>query len=107
MEMDLGLMYRALSEGQVDFIAGNSTDGLVEALDLTVLEDDLGYFPPYEAVVVVNRTALQKYSGLQEVLAKLAGTISDEEMRRMNYLVDGQGQDAKKVVREFLESQDD
>lgn len=104
MEMDLGLMYRALNDGQVDFIAGNSTDGLVKALDLAVLEDNLNYFPPYEAAVVANRSALTRHPGLQTALEKLAGTITDEQMRQMNYLVDGQGQDVRKVAREFLES---
>ena len=48
--MDLGLLTRALKDKQVDLIAGNTTDGLIPALDLFVLEDDKHYFPPYEAV---------------------------------------------------------
>jgi glycine betaine/choline ABC-type transport system substrate-binding protein len=105
LEMDLGLMYRALNEGQVDFIAGNSTEGLVEVLDLIVLEDDRRYFPPYQAAPVVNRNALKRHEGLREALRGLAGSISDADMRRMNYAVDGEHRDVREVVRTYLESQ--
>jgi glycine betaine/choline ABC-type transport system substrate-binding protein len=103
-EMDLGLMYRALVEGRVDLIAGNSTEGLVETLDLAILTDDRQYFPPYEAAPVVNRTALERHPGLRPALAQLSGAISDSEMRGMNYEVDGEQEDFRQVVREFLKS---
>lgn len=99
--MDLGLLYRALLERQVDIVAGNSTDGVIAALDLVVLEDDRHYFPPYEAVPVVNRAALERHPELRRVLAGFAGKISADEMRRMNYAVDGEQRDAAEVVREF------
>jgi len=105
-EMDLGLMYRALNERQVDLIAGNSTEGLVESLDITILEDDRNYFPPYQAAPVVNRRTLEKHNRLHDALRQLGGTISDAEMRRMNYLVDGKHRDVKGVVRDFLRSLD-
>src|SRR5271155_2883878 len=56
--LDLGLLYRALLDKQVDFVAGNSTDGLLAARDLVILEDDKLYFPPYEAVPVGREGAL-------------------------------------------------
>ena len=104
LEMDLGLMYRALNEGHVDFIAGNSTEGLVDVLDLVVLEDDLHYFPPYQAAPVVNRDALKRHEGLRAVLRSLSDSISDTDMQRMNYAVDGERRDVREVVRSFLES---
>lgn len=104
-EMDLGLMYRALNDSQVDLIAGNSTEGLVEALDLKVLEDDRGYFPPYQAAPVVNQLTLNRISGLRNALRRLADRISDESMRRMNYAVDGEGISVKVVVGRFLAGQ--
>jgi glycine betaine/choline ABC-type transport system substrate-binding protein len=104
LELDLGLMYRALRDGQVDLIAGNSTEGLVDALELTILEDDKGYFPPYYAAPVVNRGALERHLGLRGSLRQLGNSISDEEMRRLNYAVDGEKRDVREVVREFLES---
>jgi osmoprotectant transport system substrate-binding protein len=102
--MDLGLLARALKDRQIDLAAGNATDGLIPALDLFVLEDDRHYFPPYEAVSVIREQTLQQHPEIGQALAELAGKISDEEMRRLNYAVDGQHQDAKEVVHEFLKS---
>lgn len=100
--MDLGLLYRALKEKQVDLVAGNSTDGLIAALDLVVLEDDRNYFPPYEAVPIVRQDTLARHPQVRRALAELADKISGAEMRRLNYAVDGEHRDAKEVVREFL-----
>ena len=100
--MDLGLLYRALLENQVDLVAGNSTDGLIAARDLAILGDDNHYFPPYQAVPMVRRETLNRHPAVGEVLNQLGGKISDEEMRRLNYAVDGEHRDVVEVVREFL-----
>jgi glycine betaine/choline ABC-type transport system substrate-binding protein len=100
--MDLGLLTRALKGHQVDFIAGNMTDGLIPALDLFVLEDDKHYFPPYEAVPVIRQKTLNEHPELPPALDELAGKISDAEMRELNYEVDGEKRDVKEVVRNFL-----
>src|SRR5580698_9694043 len=100
--MDLGLLTRALKDKQVDLIAGNTTDGLIPALDLFVLEDDHHYFPPYEAVAIMRGEMLKNHPEVGAALGELAGAISDEDMRRLNYAVDGQHRDATEVVREFL-----
>jgi len=100
--MDLGLLTRALKDRQVDLIAGNNTDGLIPALDLAVLADDRHYFPPYEAVPVIRQQTLKMHPEVGSALAILGGAISDADMRRMNYAVDGQHRDAAEVVREFL-----
>jgi glycine betaine/choline ABC-type transport system substrate-binding protein len=101
-EMDLSLTYRALATGQVDLIAGNSTDGLISALDLFQLEDDRRYFPPYEAVILVRRDTLGRVPAAAEVLALLRGRISTEEMRRLNYEVDGNRRDPREVARAWV-----
>jgi glycine betaine/choline ABC-type transport system substrate-binding protein len=101
-EMDLSLTYRALAEKQVDLIAGNSTDGLINRYGLVQLEDDRRYFPPYDAVPVVRRAALEKHSELRGVFERLGGILSVEEMRKLNYAVDGEHKQARDVVREFL-----
>jgi len=100
--MDLGLLYRALVENKVDIVAGNATDGLIEHLKLAVLADDRHYFPPYEAAPVVRRDALERYPEIARALARLAGRVTDEDMRRLNYAVDGDKRDPREVVREFL-----
>jgi osmoprotectant transport system substrate-binding protein len=100
--MDLGLLYRALQQKEVDLAVGNSTDGLIGALGFVPLEDDKHYFPPYDAVPIVRRETLRQFSSLGPALEGLAGRISAEDMRRMNYAVDGQHRDAADVVSEFL-----
>jgi osmoprotectant transport system substrate-binding protein len=100
--MDLGLTYRALADSVVDLIAGNSTDGQIEALHLVALEDDRHYFPSYAAAPVVGEAALWRHPEIRSALAELAGTISDSTMRRMNYLVDVEHRSAERVAREFL-----
>jgi osmoprotectant transport system substrate-binding protein len=100
--MDLGLLTRALNDKQVDLIAGNTTDGLIPAFDLVVLQDDRHYFPPYEAVPVVRKETLRLHPDVRAALTDLAGKISDVDMRALNYAVDGQHRDARKVVSDFL-----
>ena len=100
--MDLGLLARALKDRQIDLAAGNTTDGLIPALDLFVLEDDRHYFPPYEAVPIVREETLQRHPEVKQALNELAGRISEQEMRELNYAVDGQHRDAAEVVKEFL-----
>jgi len=102
--MDLGLLYRALLEKQVDVVAGNSTDGLIVARDLAVLADDRHYFPPYQAVPIVREEPLTRHPEVGAALDLFAGKISDQDMRRMNYAVDGEHKDIQEVVREFLRS---
>ena len=101
-EMDLSLTYIALSSGQVDLIAGNSTEGRITTLDLVQLADDRRYFPPYEAVYLVRQDSLTRVPALAEVLAKLANAISTEEMRRLNFEIDGNKRDPKEVVKEWI-----
>ncbi len=99
--MDLGLLYRALQEKQVDVVAGNSTDGLIAALGLVVLDDDRRYFPPYQAVTVVRDATFDRHPELRGVLDALGGKISDDDMRQMNYALDGQHRDVTVIVRDF------
>ena len=101
-EMDLSLTYIALSTRQVNLIAGNSTEGRIATLDLFQLADDRRYFPPYEAVYLVRQDSVTRVPALREVLTKLANAISTEEMRRLNYEIDGNKRDPKEVVREWL-----
>jgi osmoprotectant transport system permease protein len=100
-EMDTSLTYRALAAGEVDIIAGNSSDGLIAALDLTQLEDDRRYFPPYEAVFLYRRDSVEEVPTAREVIGRLAGAISMDEMRRLNYEVDGKRRYIAEVVREW------
>ncbi len=103
-QMELGLMYQALKEKKVDFIAANSTDGLIPVLNLVILADDKKYFPPYEAIPVFNQATLQKYPELRKAINQLAGSISTQEMQKMNYQVDNKSLPVEQVVSDWIKS---
>jgi glycine betaine/choline ABC-type transport system substrate-binding protein len=102
--MDLGLLYRALVDHQVDIVAGNSTDGLIDSLHLVALEDDRHYFPPYDAVPIVRHDAFEKFPELRAALADLHNKLTAADMRRLNAQVDADQRDVAAVVRAFLAS---
>src|SRR5207245_2201310 len=96
--MDLGLLYQALKQRQVDMVAGNATDGLIAAMGLTMLRDDKNYLPPYVAALVVRGKP-----DLRPTLEELSGKISTVAMRNMNYQVDGQHRAVRDVAKDFLD----
>jgi len=100
--MDLGLLYQALEQKQVSMAAANTTDGLLNKLDVTVLQDDKHVFPPYQACIVVRQETLAAYPTLRAILSELSGRISDAEMRKMNYAVDAEHRPARDVAKDFL-----
>ena len=102
--MDLGLTYKALASGEVDLIAGNSTDGLIESLGLIALEDDRHFFPRYDAAVVTRANLDKRCRGASIALASLAHSIDDATMRRLNYQVDGEKRDVAEVVRNTIKT---
>jgi glycine betaine/choline ABC-type transport system substrate-binding protein len=85
--MDLGLLYRALEQQMVNMVAGNATDGLLLSLDVTVLEDDRGIFPPYHAAFVLRGESVRHEPRMMEALQQLSGTLSGDTMRRLNHEV--------------------
>jgi glycine betaine/choline ABC-type transport system substrate-binding protein len=100
--MDLGLLYKALEDKQVDMIAANVTDGMLSVQDLTVLKDDKRAFPPYQAALVVRSDIMTAYPALRTALGELSGKISAETMRKLNYQVDGNHRPVSAVAAEFL-----
>jgi len=100
--MDLGLLYRALEQGQVSMVAANTTDGMLSVLDVKVLEDDQKAFPPYQASIVARFAALQEHPGLDAALAELSGKIDGNEIQKLNYEVDGKHLPVRDVAAEFL-----
>jgi osmoprotectant transport system permease protein len=100
--MDLSLIYKALADRQVDVIAGDTTSALVDALDLTRLEDTRQYFPPYDAVPVVRTPVALERPQIRRAMKRLAGHISEADMRALNRAVDIDRQDPGVVARAFL-----
>jgi glycine betaine/choline ABC-type transport system substrate-binding protein len=102
--MDLTLSYRALASGQVDLIAGDATAGLIKGLDLFQLEDNRRYFPPYDAVPVARASTLLRYPEVRKALETLAGKISADDMREMNYAADATKENPADIARRFVET---
>ncbi len=104
--MDLGLLYRALDQGQIDMAAANSTDGLLTSGRYSVLADDRQAFPPYQACFVVRRSVFSRHPGLRQALASLSGTIDDNTMRQLNRRVDIEHKPIVRVAADFLQELD-
>ncbi len=100
--MDLGLLYKAMEQGQVTMIAANATDGMLSKMDLKVLRDDRHAFPPYQVCIVARQDTLGKIPGLREALLELSGKLTNEKMQNLNFLVDAQHQPVAQVAAEFL-----
>jgi glycine betaine/choline ABC-type transport system substrate-binding protein len=100
--IELGLIYQALMGGEVDFVAGSATDGLIDKFGLTVLEDDRSYFPPYDAAAVYRPSTAERVPALAEVLQLLEGNLDEAAMRTLNRQVDDEGRAASAVVASFL-----
>ncbi len=103
-DLDPGLMYKALADGQVDVICAFATDGRIAAYKLHILQDDRSFFPPYDAAPVIHSDLLRDHPEIRDALTPLAGTIGDREMRRMNYAVDELKQRPSAVARDWIEA---
>lgn len=100
--LDAGLMYSAVDNGDVDVIMAYATDGRIGTLDLVLLEDDLGFFPPYFAAPLFRKDTLEESPEIRDVVNQLAGKIPDERMTEMNALADDEGVPHAEIVRNFL-----
>ncbi len=101
--MQIGLVYDAVHAGKMDVVLGYSTDGRIASYDLVMLEDDMKFFPPYDASIVASNTILKKNPELKAIFKKLEGTISTKEMQKLNYEVDNNLLEPDIVATKFLE----
>jgi osmoprotectant transport system substrate-binding protein len=102
VEMDIGLAYTALADNDIDVLVGYATDGRIPALNLTILKDDKGYFPPYYPAPILRMDFIEKYPDVVEVLNLLAGKLDEKTMAGLNAQVDVEKKDASAVAKEFL-----
>lgn len=101
-QMDISLKYQAVNQGTIQVTNAFSTDGMLKAMELTVLEDDKGFFPPYYAAPIVRQETLDKYPELEDLLNKLGGLIDDVTMQGLNYRADNENVSIKQVAADFL-----
>lgn len=102
--MDLGLLYKAMEQQQVDMIAANATDGILAKADLAVLEDDRHAFPPYQISIVAREKMLEEMPEARAALGELSGKFTNAKMQQLNYQVDGQHRPLAQVAQDFLQS---
>jgi len=103
--MEHGLSYQAITAGQVDLIDTYTTDGKLANLNLRLLEDDLGFFPPYDAAAIVRTDTLEAHPELGPLLDELAYRIDDVRMQLLNFRVEDEGGGFAEVARTFLEAE--
>lgn len=101
--MEIGLVYQALENGQLDVALGYSTDGRIDAFDLVVLEDDRSHFPSYSVSAVILNDLLETYPELESLILRLESKIDLVDMQAMNRLSDEMGVEPKDVATQFLE----
>ncbi len=100
--VDTAFFYEAVAQGEGDVTTCFSTDGRLKEYGFVVLEDDQQFFPPYDATFVVRTEILEMYPSVGEALAPLLGTIDEETMTELNYLVEVQNMEPEDVARDFL-----
>lgn len=104
--MEIGLVYNAVEAGEMDVVLGYTTDGRIQSNDLVVLEDDKNLFPPYDASPVVKYELIEKYPKIDKIVSKLEGTITSEDMQKLNRRADEDLVEPKNVATEFLKDND-
>ncbi|WP_208591169.1 ABC transporter substrate-binding protein [Gracilibacillus suaedae] len=101
--MDVALMYTAIANGDVDAVTAYTVDPQIIEYDLTILEDDQKFFPPYEGSLVARNAVIDEYPEVAEILDSIVGLVSTEEMTELIRLVDMEEQSTENVAREFLQ----
>lgn len=103
-DIDIGLKYKALENGDIDVTNAFTTDAQLSVADITLPTDDKHLFTNYYCGTVVRMDTLEKHPELEPVLEKMNGLITDAEMASMNYQVEVENRDEKEVAKEFLTS---
>lgn len=100
--MEIGLVYDAVNNGEMDLVLGYSTDGRINSYDLVIIKDDLHVFPPYDCSLVASYDLLKKYDGLDEIYKKMEGGIDSTQMQKMNKMSDEDLIEPAVIAADFL-----
>lgn len=104
--MEPKLRYVAVESGEINLVDAYSTDSELQQYELQVLQDDENLFPPYQGAPLLRTETVEEYPEIVEALNKLAGRVTDDEMRKMNYEVNVEGKSPANVARDFLQGED-
>ena len=102
--MDIGLKYQAINQKEIDVMVVFTTDGQLSASDITVLKDDKNFFPSYLCGNVIRLEVLNKHPELKDVFENITNIISDEDMAKMNYMVETEGKEPREVAKMCLKN---
>lgn len=100
--MQIGLVYDAVESGELDVVLGYTTDGRIASYDLVVLEDDLNFFPPYDASPFADTELLEQKPEVKDAVERLVGKITTETMQELNFLADNNLIEPAVVAEDFL-----
>lgn len=100
--LGIGQIYQATAQGDCNFGEVFTTDGRIQALDLTVLEDDKKFFPLYNMTEVVNGDLLEDHPEIADIFAEINPKLTDDVLRKLNARVDVDGEDPAEVARDWL-----
>ncbi len=100
--VDHDLAYPQLLAGEIDAIDVYSTDAMIHRGNLVVLEDDLNFFPRYDAVWLYRQEAVDRYPQLLAAIHQLEGAISESTMRKLNDLVESRERSESQAAADFL-----
>jgi len=103
-DLDPAIMYQAIANREVDVICAFATDGRIATYDLTPLQDDHGFFPPYQAAPVVRQQCLTAHPEVGNALSLLGGMLDNATMQRLNFEVDGKKMSPADVAARFLKA---
>lgn len=101
--MEIGLVYEAVANDEVDIVLAYSTDARLKEFNLATLEDDKQFFPPYDTSAVAKKEMLEQFPGVEEAISQLIGKIDEETMTDLNHQVDIQRKSEADVARAFLQ----
>jgi len=100
--MEIGLVYEAVANNEVDVVLAYTTDPRLKEFDLKVVKDDKQFFPPYDGSPVVRNDALEAHPELRDVIELLIGKFDEDTMTSLNYEVDIRQRTPKDVALEYL-----
>ena len=102
--LDTGAVYTATDACDCNVGEVFTTDGRIDSLGLTVLEDDRGYFPAYNIAPVVLTGTLQEHPEIADVFAEITPLLTDEVMIDLNGRVDVGGEEPADVAHDWMRS---
>lgn len=103
--MEIGLVYDAVKNEEMDVVLAYSTDPRIVEFDLKLLEDDENFFPPYDAVPMVRQEVLDEHPEIEEAIEPLFGAFDEEQISILSGKVDNEGEQIEDVATEYLEEE--